>query len=307
MSEPDFVLWFGLFAVAIAAAALDIFFFRKLRAAGSRKAALVETGAWIALALLFDVWILHVKGQRASIDFLSGYLIEKSLSLDNIFIFLVIFRSFRLDPQAQHRVLFYGVGGALVLRAAFVFGGVALLNHFRPVIYIFGSILFITAIRMLRVRHNDSGEPGWVRIASRVLPVTKKDDARHFFVREDGRLLATSLFLALLTIELTDVMFAADSVPAVLSITRDTFIAYSSNVFAVLGLRAIYFVLAGVLRRGRFLRQGLAAVLCFTGLKMVLGSRMLISDEWSLAIIAAIFGITAVASISWPHPRGNSL
>lgn len=301
MSETTSLLWLVLAVVAAGAITVDVLLHRRGKLSESPRAAIIEAFAWIALALLFDLWVLHVKGRQSSIEFLTGYLIEKSLSIDNIFLFLVIFRAFQIGPAAQHRILYYGVIGALALRVAFVFAGVALLNQFQPITYVFGAILFITAARMLIPRSEESGQPPWIaRLASRVLPVTEKDDGRHFFVRENGRLLATPLFLALVAIETMDVIFATDSIPAVLSITRDPFIAYSSNLFAVLGLRAIYFVLAGILKKVRFLHQGLAAVLVFTGLKMVLGHHFEISDVLSLAIIAGIFAVTALASFCWP-------
>jgi tellurite resistance protein TerC len=303
MNEPTSLLWCGLFLVASVAIFIDLL--THSRGEMSSRRALLETGSWIALALIFDTWIYFARGRQASVEFLSGYLVEKSLSIDNIFLFLVIFHAFGVKSRAQHRVLYYGVFGALALRAAFVFVGVALLDHFSWVVYVFGAVLFITAIRMVLPRRAEATRPAWiVRLAGRFLPVTETSDGEHFFIRENGKLLATSLFLALLAIEITDVIFAIDSIPAVLSITRDTFIAYSSNVFAVLGLRAIYFVLAGILKRVRFLHQGLAAVLIFTGLKMVLGSRFPFSDEWSLAAIAVIFAVTALASALCHAPAG---
>jgi tellurite resistance protein TerC len=301
MNDSTSLLWIALLSVVAAAVALDLLLYRESGRAMSPRRALLETAAWVSLALLFDLWILHVRGHQASIEFLTGYLVEKVLSIDNIFLFLVIFRFFGVPPHAQHRVLYYGVAGALALRAVFVLAGVALLDRFNFVIYIFGGVLFLTAIRMLRPRRKESAKPAWiVRIAGRLLPVTSNAEGERFFLRENGKWMATSLFLALLTIETVDVIFAADSIPAVLSITRDTFIAYSSNVFAVLGLRAIYFVLAGILGRIRFLHQGLAAVLVFTGLKMVLSDRISLPDQWSLVIIAAIFAVTAIASAVWP-------
>ncbi len=301
MSESTSLLWIGLFAVAAAAIAVDIVIHRRDELSVSTKRAALETAGWVALALLFDLWIFYARGKEASIQFLSGYLIEQSLSIDNIFLFLLIFRSFQLQPRAQHRILYYGVAGALAMRIAFVFAGVALLEHFHPVTYLFGAILFITAIRMLlQSRDAAKGPARIVRLVGRFLPVTEKNDGRHFFVREDGSWRATPLFLALLTIEIIDLIFATDSIPAVLSVTRDAFIAYSSNLFAVLGLRAIYFVLSGVLKRARFLHQGLAAVLIFTGAKMVMSDYVPIPDVWSLAIIGGIFGLTAIASLCWP-------
>jgi tellurite resistance protein TerC len=301
MSLPTSLLWLSLFAVVGVAIALDLLAHRRGKLAKSPRAALVETFAWIALALIFDLWIFHVRGRQASVEFLTGYLIEKILSIDNIFLFLVIFRSFQIPARTQHRVLYFGVAAALALRAVFVFAGVALLDHFKFVIYIFGAILLVTAVRMLLPRREEAAGPTWItRIARRFLPLSERAEPERFFVRENGKRLATSLVLALIAIEATDVIFAADSVPAVLSITRDTFIAYSSNVFAILGLRAIYFVMASVLRKVRFLRQGLAAVLVFTGLKMLLSERVPISDGLSLAIIAGILALTAIASALSP-------
>ena len=300
MNEPTSWLWFALIAIAAAAIIVDLLVYRGRREITPRRA-LVESVAWFALALIFGLWIFHARGQHASVQFFAGYLVEESLSIDNVFLFLVIFQSFQIAPRTQHRVLYYGVAGALVLRALFVFAGVALLDRFGFVVYLFGAILFITAIRILLVRRGEASKPAWiVRVAARFFPVSEESDGERFLVREHGKLLVTSLFLALIAIEVMDVIFAADSIPAVLSITRDTFIAYSSNLFAVLGLRAIYFVLAEILRRVRFLHQGLAAVLIFTGLKMVLSDRVALSDQLSLAVIAAIFGVTALASLCWP-------
>jgi tellurite resistance protein TerC len=301
MSETTSLLWPALVVVAATAIIVDVLLHRRDKLSASPRSALIESFAWITLALLFDLWILHVKGRQSSIEFLSGYLIEESLSIDNVFLFLIIFAMFRITPRAQHRVLYYGVIGALALRVAFVFVGVALLDRFQPITYIFGAILFITAARMLIPRPKESDQPPWiVRLTSRVLPVSETENGRNFFVRENGRLLVTSLFLTLVAIETMDVIFATDSIPAVLSVTRDPFIAYSSNVFAVLGLRAIYFVLAEILKKIRFLHQGLAAVLVFTGLKMVLAPHFDISDLLSLAIIGTIFAVTALASVCWP-------
>jgi tellurite resistance protein TerC len=303
MMEPNSLLWIGLAAVVGTALLIDLLVHRRENVAMSSRSALIESGAWITLALLFDLWIWNVRGRQASIEFLTGYLVEKSLSIDNIFIFLVVFRSFEVTPKVQHKLLYYGVAGALVLRLAFVFTGVALLDHFHWVVYLFGAVLFFTAARMVMPRREGSSIVARiVRLAGKFLPISEKGDGKHFFVRENGKRFATSLLLALLTIEAMDVIFATDSIPAVLSITRDTFIVYSSNVFAVLGLRAIYFVVAGILQKVRFLHQGLAAVLTFTGLKMVLGDRLILSDVLSLAIIGGIFGVTAIASFFWPGP-----
>ena len=300
MNETTSLLWFGLFTVAVVGIAADLLIHRRKQEI-SLRAAIAEIAGWVLLALLFDLWIFQARGREASMQFLAGYLVEQSLSIDNIFIFLLIFHSFRLAPRAQHRVLFYGVAGAIAFRAAFVFGGVALLDHFEGVTYVFAAILLYTAGRMLFARHESLTAQTWpMRLARKILPVAEESSSQQFFVRENGRWMATTLLVALVAVEVTDVVFAADSVPAVLAITRDTFVAYSSNLFAVLGLRAIYFVLAGMLRRIRFLHQGLAGVLLFTGIKMIAGDRLPLSSAVSLAVIGDIFAVTIAASFCWP-------
>jgi tellurite resistance protein TerC len=292
-------LWIGLFAVAAAAIAIDIVVHRRSRPEMSSRRALLESAAWISLALLFGVGVFIVRGPKLFAAYLAGYLVEQCLSLDNLFVFLIVFHSFGIPARAQHKVLYYGVAGALILRAAFVFAGAALLNRFQPLIYVFGAILFVTAVRMILPRRDKGSEDTWIiRVARRLFPVSENANGKHFFVRENGRRVATSLFLALLAVEIADVIFAVDSIPAVLAITRDTFIVYSSNLFAVLGLRAIYFVLAGWLRKFRFLHQGLAAVLFFTGLEMVLSNWISLPPEISLAVIAGIFAVAILASLA---------
>jgi tellurite resistance protein TerC len=297
MNAPNSLLWLGLFVVTAVAISVDLLLHRRRRSE-SAKAAWTESLAWIVLALLFDLWILHVRGREASIEFLTAYVVEKSLSLDNIFLFFVIFQAFRVPPRSQHRVLYYGVVGALVLRGIFVFAGVALLRAFHPVTYLFGAILLVTAVRMAIPSHSSAArESTWiVRMAQRVFPLHSDSQSEHFFLREKGKRVATSLLLALVAVEMMDLVFAVDSVPAVLAITRDTFLAYSSNIFAILGLRAIYFVLADLLRQIRFLHQGLAAVLVFVGGKMVAADYLAISAGTSLAIVAAIFALTLLIS-----------
>jgi tellurite resistance protein TerC len=301
MNAPTPLLWFGLFAVTAAAVSIDLLIHRR-RKADLARTAWAESAAWMALALLFDVWILQARGREASIEFLTAYAVEKSLSIDNIFLFFVIFQTFRVAPRAQHRVLYYGVAGALLLRGVFVFAGVALLRLFHPVMYFFGAILLIAAVRMAIPFRADS-ESTWIaRFVRRMVPVRSDSDSEHFFVRENRKWVATSLLLALAAVELMDLIFAVDSVPAVLAITRDSFIAYSSNVFAILGLRAIYFVLAQLLRRIRFLHQGLAVVLAFVGGKMLAADHVAIGAGLSLGVLAAIFGITLLVSYLFPAP-----
>jgi tellurite resistance protein TerC len=267
------------------------------------KAALAESAGWIGLALAFDVWLYLSLGHRAGFEFLAGYLVEKSLSVDNIFLFLLIFQGLQVPARLQHKVLYYGVAGALVMRAIFVFGGVALLNRFHWALFVFGGILLVTALRMLFTRE-PALEPNrhWllrgVRNLFRVTPEYEQD---KFLLRRAGRWHATPLLVALVAVEAADIVFAIDSVPAVLAITRDTFIAYSSNVFAILGLRALYFALADLLPRFRFLRPGLATILLFTGFKMVASDRIRISTGLSLGVIVGILALMIAASLLRPR------
>jgi tellurite resistance protein TerC len=267
------------------------------------KEALIESAAWISVALLFNLWVYYDRGPQAGTEFLTAYLVEKSLSIDNIFIFLLIFRAFKIPSASQHRVLYYGIAGALVLRAVFILAGITLLQRFHPVVYFFGAILFITGLRMLLPRKRElHPENTWlVRMTRRLLPVVDNYDGQNFLMRRNGKWNATPLLLALVALEAMDIIFAVDSVPAVLAITRDTFIVYSSNVFAILGLRALYFALADILPRFRFLHQGLAAVILFVGTKMVSSDHFPISEIASLAVIAGILAVTVAASLLFPR------
>ena len=268
----------------------------------STKEALLESAAWISVSLIFNLWVRFALGPQAGLEFLTGYVVEKSLSVDNIFVFLVIFEAFRVPAKSQHRVLFLGVLGALVMRAAFVLAGVELLQAFHAVLYVFGALLLLTGLRMfLPIKRTLRPERNWsVRAARRILPVVDDYDGECFLVKRSGKWSATPLFLALVAVEAMDIIFAVDSVPAVLAITRNTFIVYSSNVFAILGLRALYFALAGVLPRFRFLHQGLAAILVFVGAKMTLSEWMPIPSVLSLGVIAGILGVTVAASLLFP-------
>jgi len=291
-------VWLFFGAGIIGLLLIDLFVLHRKPREIRLREALLASGGWIGIALLFNLWIYFSRGRGAGLDFLTAYLVEKSLSVDNIFLFVVIFRAFEIKPQSQHRVLFFGVLGALVFRALFVFGGVALLARFHFVEYIFGGFLIVVAGRMI-VRKPDIGssEANWqVRAARRWLPVTEGAGDAAMIVHRGGRWLATPLLLALIAVELTDIIFAVDSVPAVLGITQDAFIAYSSNVFAILGLRALYFALAGVLPHFRYIHQALAIVLAFVGMKMLLADRISISNGISLAVICGIIGAAAIAS-----------
>jgi len=292
-----------VFAVATATALLiDLgVFHRKNHVIGLREA-LLESAAWISVSLLFNLWLYFSQGPQVGVEFLTGYLVEKSLSVDNIFVFLLIFQSFHVPRESQHRVLFLGVIGALVMRAAFVLAGVELLQSFHAVLYVFGALLLLTGLKMFfpgkRIMRPDRNP--LVRMARRIIPVTDHFEGERFFVKQAGKWIATPLFLALVAVEAMDIIFAVDSVPAVLAITRNAFVVYSSNVFAILGLRALYFALADLLPRFRFLHQGLAAILVFVGAKMTLSEWQPVSTPISLGVIIGILAITVGASLLFP-------
>jgi tellurite resistance protein TerC len=298
-------MWMGFSIAVVAAIALDLGIFHRKARRITLKEALAESAAWIGLALAFSLWVSVSMGHRAGLEFLTSYVVEKSLSLDNIFVFLLIFEGFAVPSQSQHKVLYCGVVGALVMRAIFVFGGVALLNRFHFVLFVFGAILIVSAVVMLWPGGRTiRPERNWlVRLVRGVMPVTPDYEGEHFFVRQAGKYYGTPLLLAVVAIEATDILFAVDSVPAVLAITRDTFLAYSSNVFAILGLRALYFALADLLPRFRFMRPGLAAILLFTGAKMLASERIPISTGVSLGVILGILTVMAGASALWREKK----
>jgi TerC family integral membrane protein len=298
-------VWAVFLVVMTAALIIDLGVFHRKAHAIRTKEALIESAAWIAISLLFNLWVHFALGPQAGLEFLTGYLVEKSLSVDNIFVFLVIFEAFRVPAKAQHKVLFLGVIGALVMRAAFVLAGVELLATFHAVLYVFGALLLLTGLRMfLPFKRQVRPERNWlVRAARRIIPVVDDYTGEKFAVKRAGRWNATPLFLALVAVEAMDILFAVDSVPAVLAITRNTFIVYSSNVFAILGLRALYFALAGVLPRFRFLHQGLAAILVFVGAKMTLSEWVTIPSLVSLGVVAGILAVTVAASLLFPKRR----
>jgi len=300
--------WLIFLITMFVALVIDLSVFHRKSHTVGLKEALFESVAWISVSLLFNVWIYFSQGPQAGLEFLTGYLVEKSLSVDNIFVFLIIFQSFKIPARSQHKVLFYGVVGALVMRAIFVIAGVELLQYFHSVIYIFGAILLLTGLRMFFPgRRATQPDRNWlVRIARRVIPFTDDSGGQSFLVRREGRWNATPLLMALVAVEAMDIIFAVDSVPAVLAITRNTFIVYSSNAFAILGLRALYFALADILPRFRFLHQGLAIILLFVGGKMVSSEWVPVSSVLSLAIIGSILVATVAASLFFPgnqtHP-----
>jgi len=312
-------LWGGFLLLIVAFLAFDLGVFHRTPHAITVRDALGWTAVWIALALAFNVVVYfmyehhwmgigstighELSGRQAALQFLTGYVVEKSLSLDNIFVIALIFGYFHVPLPFQHRVLFWGILGALVLRGAMILAGAALLDRFDWMVYVFGGFLIVTAVKLLVSRHENL-EPErnpLIRLARRVFPVTDRIEGPGFFVHQGGRRAATPLFLVLLLVESTDVVFAVDSIPAIFAITRDPFLVFTSNVFAILGLRSLYFALAGLLHRFRYLKSGLVFVLAFVGVKMLLSHHHPIPTPVSLAVIGGILGVGLIASLVASH------
>ncbi|HXY24061.1 MAG TPA: TerC family protein [Candidatus Acidoferrum sp.] len=301
MGRPLHWIIFNLFVLT--AIALDLrVFHRQPHKIGLREAAVSSFG-WIAISVIFGLGLLHFWGEQPALEFFTGYLIEKALSVDNLFLFLVIFRAFAVEDRLQHRLLQWGVVGALVMRGLMIGLGAELIGHFSWVLYLLGAFLVYAGIKLFFKKEDVHPEDSKiVRFANRYLRVTREYGGEHFFVRNAGKLFATPLFLVLLVVEFTDVTLAIDSIPAVFGITRDPFIVYTSNVLAILGLRALYFLLAGVIDRLRFLDEGLAIVLVFIGAKMI-GERWLhIPVGISLGVVGGVLLIALLSSVLIP-PR----
>jgi tellurite resistance protein TerC len=300
MIMPDrIVLWVAFNVFVLGVLVLDLAVFHRKAHTVSLREALGWSVVWVALALIFNAGIYYYAGQEKALEFLTGYLIEKALSVDNLFVFIMIFSYFSVPAMYHHRVLFWGILGALVMRAIFIAGGVALLNSFHWMVYVFGGFLILTGIRMLFAGDQkvDPEKNPVVRLLRRVIPVTPEYKGQRFFVRDRGRLWATPLLLVLVVVETTDLIFAVDSIPAILAITTDPFIVYSSNVFAILGLRALYFLLAGILDKFHYLKVGLSLVLCFVGAKMMLVDFYKMPIGLSLGVIAGILALSMLASV----------
>ncbi|HKI03475.1 MAG TPA: TerC family protein [Thermoanaerobaculia bacterium] len=299
MQEITIFHWLGFTAFVLAMLALDLgVFHRKAHAVSIREAA-IWSAVWVTLSLIFNLGLYYFQGSEAAVQFFTGYLIEKSLSVDNIFVFALIFGYFAVPPADQHRVLFWGILGALVMRAGFILAGSALLAQFHWIIYIFGGFLIVTGLRMAfhqEMEIHPEQNPV-LKLVRRLMPVSRDYHGHHFFVREAGRLVATPLFLVLVLLETTDLVFAVDSIPAIFAITDDPFIVYTSNIFAILGLRSLYFLLAGVMDKFAYLKLGLSGVLVFVGAKMLLTEIYKIPSLISLAVIAAILTTAILASL----------
>ncbi len=289
--------WIGFHLFILALLAIELIYVRHHGPAKVRSTSIAATILWIVAALAFALFIFRALGSQSATEYLAGYAIEESLSIDNLFLFLLLFRIFKIESSNQPKVLFWGVTGAILMRGAFIAAGIGLLARFHWISYAFAAILLVAAIRLVlpSTQKNETHTPRWIIWLSRVHPVSLRQD--KFFVIEDGRRMITVLFLALIAIELTDVVFALDSIPAVLSITRHPFLAYTSNIMAVMGLRSLYFLLAHLLAKLRFLHYGLAAVLAFAALKMLSAHWLEIGPIVSLATIVAILGFTIALSL----------
>jgi len=306
MGTPAF--WLGFNAFVLALLALDLFVFHRRAHEVRLKEAAGWSAFWVALALLFGAGIYQLRGPEEGLAFVTGYLIEKALSVDNIFVFVLIFGYFGVPARYQHRVLFWGILGALVMRGTMIVAGAYLIGQFHWLIYLFGAFLVFTGLRMAthggRAIHPEANPV--IGLVRRLVPVTGADHGPRFFVRaapapgRPARIVATPLFVVLVLVETTDLVFAVDSIPAIFAITEDPFIVYTSNVFAILGLRALYFLLAGVIHRFHYLKLGLSVVLVFVGAKMLASDLYEVPIGLSLAIVALVLGAAVVASLVWP-------
>src|SRR5262245_45340811 len=299
-------LWLGFTLFVMALLALDLGVFHRRAHAVGYKEALGWSGFWVGLALGFALLVHRWFGPQPALEFLTGYLIEEALSVDNMFVFLVVFRYFAVPAELQHRVLFWGILGALVMRGIFILAGAALIERFHVLIYVFGGFLLLTGIRLLRDQDAevDPERNPVRRFFARFVPLVKEYRGKRFLVREGGRLFATPLLLVLAVVEATDVVFAVDSIPAIFGITTDPFIVYTSNVFAILGLRSLFFVLAGAMSRFHLLKVALGLVLAFVGVKMLVADVVDIPILASLGVVAALFGGAIVLSLLFPRPAG---
>ena len=299
--------WVGFNIFILGLLALDLFVFHRKAHEVKPKEAAFWSVVWVMIALAFNYGVYHFRGREAGLEFLTGYLIEKALSVDNIFVFVLIFSYFNVPPKYQHRVLFWGILGALIMRGAMIGAGAYLISHFHWIIYVFGAFLVFTGIRMA-TQNEHAIEPEAnpvIRLIRRFYPVTNIYHGQSFFVKEPGpsgvvQWVATPLFVVLVLVETTDLIFAVDSIPAIFAVTKDPFIVYTSNVFAILGLRALYFLLAGVIHKFHFLKLGLSIVLVFVGAKMLLADIYKVPITLSLGVIALVLIASVVLSLVFP-------
>ena len=296
-------LWIGFNLFVLLMLALDLGVFHRKAHVVTFKESMVWTVIWVSLAMLFNLGIGHYMGDAKALEFFTGYVIEKSLSVDNVFVFALLFSYFAVPAQYQHKVLFWGIIGALVMRAIMIALGAKLITEFAWIIYVFGVFLIATGIKMIVKRETEihpENNP-LVKLFKRFMPVTPEYHGEKFFIRKEGLLMATPLFVVLLLVEFTDLIFAVDSIPAIFAVTKDPFIVYTSNVFAILGLRSLYFALAGVMDKFHYLKVGLGVVLSFVGVKMLLGhTEWKIDTHLSLGVIVTVLTASVVASLVWP-------
>jgi len=300
--DNNIIFWIAFNVFVLLLLWLDLFVFHRNKHEIKIKEALLTSLFWIALSLAFNVLIYYWEGKDAAVEFLTAYLIEKSLSVDNLFVFILIFNFFKVPQKYQHGILFWGVIGALVLRGLFILVGVALIAKFQFIIYILGAFLVYTGIKMAFTQDQevDPNNNPLVNWASKHLRMTRKPAGGKFFVKENGKYFATPLFLVLLMVESTDVVFAADSIPAILAISKDPFIVYTSNVFALLGLRALYFALAGIMQLFHYLHYGLSLILVFIGVKLLISEFYHIDMRLALLAVGGILAVSVIASLLFP-------
>lgn len=303
----DIYVWAGFIAFVILLLAIDLGVFHRKSHEVKIKEALIWSAIWISLAFIFTYGVYFFMGKEKALEFLTGYLIEKSLSVDNLFVFIMLFTFFNVEPKYQHKVLFWGILGALIMRAIFIFAGVALISKFHWIIYIFGAFLVFTGIKMLFHKDEEIApdKNPLVRLFKKFFPVSEQMHGGKFFVKIDSKTVATPLFVVLLVVEFTDLIFAVDSIPAILAISNDTFIIFTSNVFAILGLRALYFALAGITKYFHYLKYGLSAILVFVGVKMVIVGFYKIPIVYSLLTILGILLISVLASVIFKNKIKN--
>jgi TerC family integral membrane protein len=292
--------WAALIGFILGLLLVDLFVFHREAHEVKPKEAAIESVVWISIGCAFGLLMLVAWGGAAAGEYMSGYLIEKSLSVDNVFVWALIFTSFQVPARFQHRVLFWGIFGALVLRAVFIFAGVALIDRFDWILYVFGAFLLYTAGKLMfgGDREVDPQQSRTMKVIGRFVPSTSEFDGQKLFTRIDGKRLATRLFVVLLIVEATDVLFAVDSVPAVLAVSHEQFIVFASNAFAILGLRALYFLLAGMHARFAYLNEGLAVILGFVGVKMIVAHWWHIPTWFSLTFIALVLVVAVLASMA---------
>lgn len=300
--EHSLLLWTVFNVFIITMLIIDLVVFHGKEHEESIREALIWTGVWITLALIFGIGVYYYMGTQTALDYYTGYLIEKSLSVDNIFVFLLVFSYFKVPAKYQHKVLFWGIFGALVMRLIFIFVGVALLEQFDWIIYVFGAFLVFTGIKLAMEKDKEvhPERNPILKLTRKIIPITKQYHGSNFFIKRMGKLIATPLFVVLIVIETTDLVFALDSIPAILAITRDEFIIYSSNAFAILGLRALYFALSGIMKLFHYLHYGLSLILVFVGVKMLLADFYHIPTPYALGFIGITLTVSVIVSIYFP-------